>query len=181
MSRSSDSSRLSCADCPSIALQLSDHIILTTIDMFDIIIILITFDVIDICEYVGGNPVKHSHADYVPAFKAMSDETRLKILDMLSCGEMCACEILEEFSISQSTLSYHMKMLSESGLVNAVRDGAWMRYTLNKERMDELKAFFACITSDKEDCICKTCKSIDAIVNIKVIHWPSKTDPLALV
>ncbi|HAA09991.1 MAG: metalloregulator ArsR/SmtB family transcription factor [bacterium] len=102
--------------------------------------------------------MKHSYADYVPAIKAMSDETRLKIIDMLSCGEMCACEILEEFSISQSTLSYHMKILSESGLVNAVRDGAWMRYTLNKERIDELKDFIGCITSDKED-LCKSWKN----------------------
>lgn len=103
--------------------------------------------------------MKHSYTDYVPAIKAMSDETRLKIIDMLSCGEMCACDILEEFSISQSTLSYHMKILSESGLVNAVRDGAWMRYTLNKGKIDELKTFFACITSDKEDCICKRYKN----------------------
>lgn len=99
--------------------------------------------------------MKHLYADYVPAIKAMSDETRLKIIDMLSCGEMCACDILEEFSISQSTLSYHMKILSESGLVNAVRDGAWMRYTLNKKKTDEVIDFFTCITNDKDDCICK--------------------------
>jgi len=103
--------------------------------------------------------MKYSYADYVPAIKAMSDETRLKIIDMLSCGEMCACDILEELSISQSTLSYHMKNLSESGLVNAVRDGAWMRYTLNKEKTDELKTFFECITSDKKDCVCKRYKN----------------------
>jgi ArsR family transcriptional regulator len=120
---------------------------------------LITIDIIDTYKYEGGNFMKHSYADYIPALKAMSDETRLRIIDMLSCGEMCACEILEEFSISQSTLSYHMKILSESGLVNAVRDGAWMRYTLNKEKTDELKTFFACITSDKEDCACKTYKN----------------------
>jgi ArsR family transcriptional regulator len=107
----------------------------------------------------GGNFMKHSYAEYVPAIKAMSDETRLKIIDMLSCGEMCACDILEELSISQSTLSYHMKILSESGLVNAVRDGAWMRYTLNKEKTDDVKDFFTCITNDKEDCICKKCKN----------------------
>lgn len=99
--------------------------------------------------------MEHSYAEYVPALKAMSDETRLKIIDMLSCGEMCACDILEEFSISQSTLSYHMKILSESGLVNAVRDGAWMRYTLNKKKTEEIKAFFNCITNEKEDCICR--------------------------
>lgn len=96
----------------------------------------------------------YSYLEYVPIFKAVSDETRLKILDMLSCGEMCACDILEKFSISQSTLSYHMKILTESGLIHAVRDGAWMRYTLNKEKVDETLAFFKEITTEKESCIC---------------------------
>jgi ArsR family transcriptional regulator len=96
-----------------------------------------------------------SHADYVPVFKALSDETRLKIIDMLSCGEMCACDILEKFSISQSTLSYHMKILTESGLVNGVRDGAWMRYTLRSERTKEVINFINHISNEKDDCICK--------------------------
>lgn len=75
--------------------------------------------------------MQKSYADEVLAFKALSDETRLKIVAMLSFGEMCACKILEEFSITQPTLSYHMKVLMESGLVGGVRDGAWMRYSLN--------------------------------------------------
>lgn len=91
-----------------------------------------------------------SYAEYAPAMKAMSDETRLKIIDMLSCGEMCACDILEELSISQSTLSYHMKILSESGLVNAVRDGAWMRYTLNYEIPQNLISFFDSLERKKD-------------------------------
>lgn len=103
--------------------------------------------------------MKHSHAEYVPAFKALSDETRLKIIDMLSCGELCACDILEAFSISQSTLSYHMKTLVDSGLVNGVRDRAWMRYTLNKEKTNDVFAFFKNITSEKEDCICNKHKN----------------------
>lgn len=102
-----------------------------------------------------------SYGEYIPAFKAISDETRLKIIDMLSCGTMCACDILEEFSISQSTLSYHMKILSESGLINATRDGAWMRYTLNKEKIDEVLDFLTNITRNKDECICKKCKSKD--------------------
>jgi ArsR family transcriptional regulator len=108
---------------------------------------------------LGGN-LMNSYADYVPVFKALSDETRLKIIDMLSCGEMCACDILEKFSISQSTLSYHMKILTESGLVNGVRDGAWMRYTLRSERIEEAIDFINYITHDKDDCICKqsSCK-----------------------
>ncbi|HEY5557031.1 metalloregulator ArsR/SmtB family transcription factor [Acetobacterium sp.] len=102
--------------------------------------------------------MNQSYADYVPAFKAISDETRLKIIDMLSCGEMCACDILDEFKLSQSTLSYHMKILSKSGLVNATRDGAWMRYTLNKDKTNEVLAFLTGITREKEDCICKKCE-----------------------
>lgn len=89
--------------------------------------------------------------------KAISDETRLRILDMLSCGEMCACDILEKLSISQSTLSYHMKILSKSGLVNAIRDGAWIRYTLNKQKTDEIIVFLKRITTEKENCICQLC------------------------
>lgn len=103
--------------------------------------------------------MKYSYAEYAPAFKALSDETRLKIIDMLSCGEMCACEILEAFSISQSTLSYHMKILVESGFVNAVRDGAWMRYTLNTEKTNAVLGFFTYIAGEKEDCICHQCKT----------------------
>lgn len=92
---------------------------------------------------------------YAKIFKAISDETRLKIIDMLSCGEMCACDILEEFNISQSTLSYHMKILSNSGLVKGVKEGSWMRYTLERENIESLAMFFQGITSDEEDCICK--------------------------
>jgi ArsR family transcriptional regulator len=95
-----------------------------------------------------------SYAEFAPVFKALSDETRLKIIDMLSCGELCACNILEEFNISQPTLSYHMKYLSDSGLINARRDGAWMKYTLNEERTQETAAFLSSIISEKENCVC---------------------------
>ena len=96
-----------------------------------------------------------NYADSALIFKAMSDETRLKIIDMLSCDELCACDILEEFAITQPTLSYHMKILTESGLVNARKDGAWTRYTLNLELIDSIKSFLGMITSDKENCIYK--------------------------
>lgn len=79
--------------------------------------------------------------DYIAIFKALADETRLKIIEMLTPGEMCACKILERFDITQPTLSYHMKILTESGLVNGVRDGAWMRYSLNEESGQVLKKF----------------------------------------
>ncbi len=95
------------------------------------------------------------YAEYVPLLKALADETRLKIIDMLSCGELCACKILEPLSITQPTLSYHMKILTECGVVTARRDGAWMHYTLCSERIEELTKFIDVLTHSKEDCICQ--------------------------
>ncbi|MEL7598455.1 MAG: metalloregulator ArsR/SmtB family transcription factor, partial [Clostridiaceae bacterium] len=56
-------------------------------------------------------------------FKAVSDSNRLKIIDMLSCGEKCACDILENFEFTQPTLSHHMKVLIECGLVKSRKEG----------------------------------------------------------
>ena len=72
-----------------------------------------------------------SYSDSALIFKALSDETRLKIVDMLSCDELCACNILEAFAITQPTLSYHMKILVESGVVVARQEGKWTHYSLS--------------------------------------------------
>jgi ArsR family transcriptional regulator len=74
--------------------------------------------------------------------KALSDETRVRIFDMLSDGELCACKILEDFNITQPTLSYHMKILCDSGLVHSRRDGVWMKYSINKDGLDSIKNLF---------------------------------------
>ena len=73
--------------------------------------------------------------------KALGDDTRIRIFDMLSVDELCACKILEEFSITQPTLSYHMKILCDSGLVDSRKDCVWMKYSVNKENLDYLKGF----------------------------------------
>ncbi|ATW23608.1 ArsR/SmtB family transcription factor [Candidatus Formimonas warabiya] len=96
------------------------------------------------------------YREYVPVFKALADETRLKIIDMLSCGELCACKILESFHITQPTLSYHMKILTESGIVIGRREGAWMHYSLDQKRMEEIKTFLSDLSQDDENCICKS-------------------------
>jgi ArsR family transcriptional regulator len=77
--------------------------------------------------------------EFTQLFKALSDETRLEIIEMLQDGERCACEILQNFQITQPTLSYHMRLLCESKLVLSRRDGAWMRYSLNKKTFENLK------------------------------------------
>ena len=86
--------------------------------------------------------MQERYHDFVQMFKGLADETRLKIIDMLSSEELCACKILEEFDITQPTLSYHMKILTECGLVNARREGAWMKYTINDENFKKLKEIF---------------------------------------
>lgn len=95
-----------------------------------------------------------SYRAYVPVFKALADETRLKIVKMLSCGEMCACNILESFNITQPTLSYHMKILTECGLVKSRKDGSWIRYTNNEEVVNSIKGFWEQITIEHDTCIC---------------------------
>lgn len=66
-------------------------------------------------------------------FKALSDPNRLMILEKLQNSEKCACVILEDLKIGQSTLSHHMRLLCDSELVNSRREGKWMHYSLNKE------------------------------------------------
>lgn len=86
-------------------------------------------------------------------FKALSDTTRLEIVDMLSCGELCACKILEKFHITQPTLSHHMKILCECGLVNGRKQGKWIYYALDEKTVRDFRAFLAEVTSDKENCV----------------------------
>jgi len=87
--------------------------------------------------------------------KALADINRLMIVDMLSCGELCACMILEKFNITQPTLSHHMKILCDSKLVKSRKEGKWMYYSLDENTVQELKEFLGTITSLKEECICR--------------------------
>ncbi len=83
-----------------------------------------------------------NYGEYAMFMKALADETRVKIFDMLCEGELCACKILEDFKITQPTLSYHMKILCDSGLVNGRRDGVWMKYSINENGLNSLKNLF---------------------------------------
>ena len=65
-------------------------------------------------------------------FKALCDEKRLSILELLKGGEKCACVLMEELIIAQSALSYHMKILCESGIVTSRQEGKWTHYTISK-------------------------------------------------
>lgn len=88
-----------------------------------------------------------SYSEYATYLKALGDETRVKIFYMLANGELCACKILEEFNITQPTLSYHMKILNASGLVVSRRDGVWTKYSINKDCLNSIKSLFDDISS----------------------------------
>ncbi len=68
---------------------------------------------------------------------ALSDTNRIEILRMLAGKELCACHILSYLGISQPTLSYHMKLLTESGLVSASRRGKWTFYALSNDKLND--------------------------------------------
>lgn len=87
-------------------------------------------------------------------FKVLSDVTRLQIIDMLSCKEMCACDLLEGLTITQSTLSHHMKVLTESGLVINRKEATWMYYSINRQLIQKIHQFIDALTSYKEECDC---------------------------
>lgn len=88
----------------------------------------------------------------LPVFKGLADETRLQILSMLTEGKKCACRINDAFACSQPTISYHMRVLTEAGLVSARRDGALMCYELKPGVWEALGAFQAVVDqSGKED------------------------------
>lgn len=72
-----------------------------------------------------------NYEDQARVFKAFCDEKRLQILGLLKSGEKCACILLDQLDMAQSTLSYHMKILCESGIVDSRQDGKWTYYKIS--------------------------------------------------
>ena len=101
-----------------------------------------------------------SYKVFASIFKALSDETRLRVVDMLSCREMSAGDILSNFTLSQSTLSYHMKILIESGVVNARREGLWTKYSINDETFNRAMDFLPELYKLKDKCVCQQIKYV---------------------
>lgn len=85
--------------------------------------------------------MNNNYGEYALIFKALSDATRLEILEMIKSKELCACHILKRFNITQPTLSYHMKILKDGGIINCTKKGSWMHYSLNDEKIKDIEAF----------------------------------------
>lgn len=76
-------------------------------------------------------------------FHALSDETRLKVLERLKDGEQCVCELMETMKAAQSRLSFHLKVLKDAGLLHDRREGRWMYYSLNRDGLEALEEIVA--------------------------------------
>lgn len=96
--------------------------------------------------------------------KAMSDTNRLRIIEMLTTGEKCGCDLLEELQVTQPTLSHHMKVLSDCGLVSSYKEGKWQHYSINCECFSEFKEHLNSISccgtvsaekAERKSCCCK--------------------------
>lgn len=74
-------------------------------------------------------------------FKAFGDENRIRILKLLGSEEKCACHLLEQMRISQPTLSHHMKLLCDAGIVQGRKEGKWMHYRICPQGIQEVRDF----------------------------------------
>ncbi|MEG0275602.1 MAG: metalloregulator ArsR/SmtB family transcription factor [Coprobacillus sp.] len=98
--------------------------------------------------------MKSNYEDDAKVFKAFCDPNRLQILNILKSGEHCACKLLEILDVSQSTLSHHMKILTDAKIVNVRKDGKWSHYSLSKEGLEYAVIYLQQLTviENKECC-----------------------------
>ena len=91
-------------------------------------------------------------------FKALCDERRQRILELLHSGEKCACVLMEEMGMPQSSLSYHMKILCDSGIVTSREEGKWTHYQISRQGSEQAIQLLKEITEVAPDRDrCKTC------------------------
>src|SRR2546426_4656838 len=91
----------------------------------------------------------------VRLFHALSDGTRLSILQRLRFGEQCVCNLTDALDAAQSRLSFHLKVLKDAGLVTDRREGRWVYYALNRDALDQITAFAAAVQPGKHAGSCR--------------------------
>ena len=97
----------------------------------------------------------------VKILKALADANRLHLLELLGSGEQCACVLLGNLDLSQPTLSHHMKILCDAGLVTSRKAGKWIYYTRQAKALDEIASYLQALGQDiptnspTDDCRCR--------------------------
>jgi ArsR family transcriptional regulator, arsenate/arsenite/antimonite-responsive transcriptional repressor len=93
-------------------------------------------------------------------FSALSDETRLQIVQILSDGERCVCDLQDSLDAAQSRLSFHLKKLKDAGLVEDRKQGRWSYYSLNAETLEAMREYLEAarpVESHASGCGCTGC------------------------
>ena len=90
------------------------------------------------------------YGERAKVFKALCDARRQRILELLHGGEKCACVLMEEMGMPQSSLSYHMKILCESGIVTSREEGKWTHYQISRQGSEKAVALLKTITAVEE-------------------------------
>ena len=105
------------------------------------------------------NGVEQNYIKLAKTMRALSDPKRLLILDMLSCGERCSTELQESLSMTQPTTSYHMKLLTDTGVVAMRSEGKYVFYSLDHQKLFDFMKRLAWLTTPKSDCVCQAFSS----------------------
>jgi ArsR family transcriptional regulator len=95
--------------------------------------------------------------NHAKIFKALCDPNRLTILGLLRSGEKCACDLLDELAIGQPTLSHHMRILCDSGIVKSRKEGKWSHYSFNPQGVENAKMLLDTITTVNANASSSSC------------------------
>jgi ArsR family transcriptional regulator, arsenate/arsenite/antimonite-responsive transcriptional repressor len=102
---------------------------------------------IECCAPLAREPLPQGGAEELaPLFKALADPARLRLLSLIAChdgGESCVCDLLDAFDVTAPSVSYHLKILREAGLISSERRGTWVYYRVNPDVMARMSAVLA--------------------------------------
>ncbi|MCI5893599.1 MAG: metalloregulator ArsR/SmtB family transcription factor [Clostridiales bacterium] len=101
--------------------------------------------------------MKNKYSETAEVFKAFCDENRIRILEVLQTGEKCGCKLLEELNVTQPTLSHHMKILCDAGIVDSRKEGKWTHYKISNEGRSDIIKLLEEITKIDSSCVNKSC------------------------
>jgi ArsR family transcriptional regulator, arsenate/arsenite/antimonite-responsive transcriptional repressor len=105
---------------------------------------VVSLDTVACCEPLASEPLSpQGAADLAPLFKALADPMRLRLLSLIAChegGESCVCDLTEAFDVTAPTVSYHLRILREAGLISAERRGTWVYYRVNPQVLAQMSA-----------------------------------------
>ena len=99
-------------------------------------------------------------------FHALSDPTRLQIIELLLGGERCVCELTDSLAAAQSRLSFHLRVLKDAGLVTDRKEGRWVYYTLDSAALEDAAAFLGELPNAKDSWTVKIARSRKAAVRV---------------